>query len=341
MIQVQRFVNSVNTDSFFPSTIGYIASGIVTQNHGEPHFNDRSFLNVLEWNLLWKVMDDYNNRLGNAAPDENDPEINSLLEHYRTLFENLRESYYYRFFRKAINAIAFIDSNVGRCDLLRLSRNEGSDRERSYWRFYTPLQNLMYTTLYPDAHIDMAWFDDLDTFADPDTTQEGISAWLVSLLQYLVERNQGRLAVPCVNYKLPRLKHDLNLSNITTHEYRSLGRFECRNLMAGKLEGVDVSPYMYNCTPKYLDVYGGGGEVSSPYLDLTKVSRPTQQRPLLPASAVDVRSAYKRVRVDVDGGSDSDDEPVAAPIAVANLAVSFSDAFDENDDNDRCHLNVG
>ena len=53
--KVQRFVNSLNPNTFFPSMIGYVASGVNLQNCGTPRFNDRSYLNVLAWYVLCLV----------------------------------------------------------------------------------------------------------------------------------------------------------------------------------------------------------------------------------------------------------------------------------------------
>lgn len=85
--------------------------------------------------------------------------------------------YVYAYFRSRINGVSLIDTDVERCDL-RTIRNESSDVERSLWLFYTPLQNLIYQVLYPDAVIEMIWFDSCAT----DEVVAGIADFMNDLL---------------------------------------------------------------------------------------------------------------------------------------------------------------
>jgi hypothetical protein len=259
--KIQKIFNVINADTYFPSNIGYIAAGIVSQNQGEPHFNDRSFLNVLEWNILWKIINEYAWYMGNTNP-ENNADAKPLIEKYIRIFESLKESYFYKIMRSQINALAFIDSDVRRCDEVRMQRNTGSDLQRSRWKFYTYLQNLMYVTLYPNSYIDMAWFGN----SDINNVRTGIACWLNELLAEAEKRfPRKNIIVPMRQFKLPDIKHDYTLGNFTTHVYRSMGRVKCKQLSMHnnndddndcenmKTTNVSLSDYVPAC----LNVFSG------------------------------------------------------------------------------------
>lgn len=218
--KIQRQTNAVDMDTYFPSAIGYACFGLCTQNCDKPHLYDRSLLNPFEWRLLWAVMDDYVRRNGNSRPNEN----SALWCSYRRLFEDLRESYHYSYFRKRINALAIIDSNVARCDDARRRRGSGSDRERSDWLFYTPLQNLMYSTLYPNAVIDLAWFD----CTEVESVTRGLALWISSTLRRISQNESASSFVSWTPYRLPVAFHNLTLANVTSHMYRSVRRVACK-----------------------------------------------------------------------------------------------------------------
>lgn len=255
--KVQRFTTVCNSNTYYPSMIGYIAAGINQQNTGKgPHLNDRSYLNTLEWNILWRLMDDYVTRQGNTDPtattvDDDDDDNNNeeegatteeeiknqryeLLQGYRQAFRDLAASYHYRALRRKFRSIAFIDSNVKRCDEIRMRRNVGTDRERSLWQFYTPLQNLMYETLYPDAHIDLAWFDDVEQQEgdDGEVVINALAIWINRLVQRLASSTTTTITTPHYAFHLPLvdLKRDYTLRNMEVHVYRSLGRLATRKI---------------------------------------------------------------------------------------------------------------
>lgn len=312
--QVQWYSHALNANTYFPSTIGYIASGLMNQNTEGPHFNDRSFLNTLEWRILWKAMDDYYKRFGNVVPDETRDDIKSALDEYRRLFDDLLDSYFYKRFRRMMNGIAIIDSNTDRCDALRQARREGSDLERSSWRFYTFMQNLMYSRLYPSSHIDVAWFDDHEM----DTVTASIAAWLKSLLDRLVESVASNVRVPLVKFKLPVPKHDFCLSNISTHSYRSRGRLACKIAV-----NPSEAPTLANYIPSYVDVYESivTTRSDSPrFLDSRALERPSDTTKLINSISRPVESSSRSTtRV----ATDDDDESPAD--------VSFADAFDDDE----------
>lgn len=229
-VSKNQHVNSnQNSDTYFPSMIGYICSGINNLTCGGPHFEDRSPMNVLDWHFLWKIFDDYLKTFGNLEPKNNNLDMQNKLLKYKSIFNAYKNWYIYKMFSGQINTIALIDSNIGRCDSLRFARGENSDRERSQWKFYTAFQNLMYKELYEDLYIDLDWFGD----ADSCDVVSGISKYLVSVLDMLAARPNLDYA-PLVDRRLPMPKMDYNLSNITTHTYRSIGRWGCQLILGNE-----------------------------------------------------------------------------------------------------------
>lgn len=219
-----------NSNTFAPAMIGYICSGIHNLPAGGPHFEDRSPMNVLDWHILWIIMNDFLKTFGNVSVDETNLSIYNAVQKYKEIFSAYKKWHVYKMFINDINTIALIDSDVHRCDNTRYLRGEGSDKERSQWKFYTYLQNLMYKELYPKLVIDLAWFDDCDL----SEVISGISKFLNSTLDILSQRPNLDYA-PLINRRLPTPKCDYNLINITTHAYRSVGRWGCQ-ILAGNEE---------------------------------------------------------------------------------------------------------
>ena len=260
VMKTQRLANFQCTDTFFPSTIGYITTGILSLSEGDYHVNDRSPLNPLEWRILWRVMDDYVKRYGNIDPELlKDDEL--FFKDIVDLLDNLNEAYYYKMFRKKVNCIALIDSDTGRCDSLHYLRNESSDRDRVEWKFYSKFQNLLYKRLYKKSYIDLAWFNN----TDDETIVKGISMFIRSAMGKLKMFNSehgGPINRPLFSNKLPLPKFDYNLINMETHVYRSIGRVNCRLLIANqsdKEEEDDDDGYssvkpLKEYVPSYLNV---------------------------------------------------------------------------------------
>ena len=237
--KTQRSTNLPAVDTFWPTNLAYIARGLNQRNCGKPHVNDRTFANPLEWHILWRMFGDWVERVGNVRPSDvapisilqpgrielaltGDPPIDRLLG-YRRQFELLRKTYYYRFFRDRTNALVIVDSDSRRCDERRAMRNEGSDVVRSGWQFYTELQNLMYSALYPEAVIDLAWFG----AATPrDVVNSAISGWIRDVIVPIATGRRGE--VPLVELRLPmdRTFQPL-LTNARTHASRTLARARC------------------------------------------------------------------------------------------------------------------
>lgn len=224
--KIQRVNGVRTTNTYFPSAIGYISVGVNNLKCGGARFEDRSPMNVLDWIVLWRIADDFLLKFGNVAITQTSKEMRQALSEYKELFAEYKNWYVYKMFSCDINTIALINSNTAVCDELRYSRNEGSDKQRSTWKFYTGLQNLMYEALYPGLIIDLAWFG----VADADDVVSGIAIFLNSVLQTLATRpnlDHARL----ISRKLPSLKEDYTLLNATTHVYRSIGRWGAAVLM--------------------------------------------------------------------------------------------------------------
>lgn len=215
--KIQKLAKFKNINRYFPSMLGYMCMGLRSFKLGTMRLNDRSPLNPLEWHVLWCCMSDYFVNNGNVQPTD--------LSKYTIIMRKLKKSFFYEFFSREINCLAFIDSNTLRCDELRAKRNEGSDAQRSTWRFYTPMQNMMYSVLYEGRVIDMAWFDEFTT----DDVCQGIALWINDLVSDMAKLNIDR-TVPLSSLCLP-INHptmDYASENIKTHAYRCIGRIGCK-----------------------------------------------------------------------------------------------------------------
>jgi len=243
--KVQRNHRIQNPDTFGPSMIGYVCAGINDSFGTIPHFSDRSPMNVVDWHILWKFMDRYLTQFGNVVPNEKNSEMALEFETFRKGFRVYREKCEIKDAVANINSIAIVDTNTMRCDEMRLNRNRSdSDVERSTWKFYTFMQNLMYMELYPDLYIDMAWFHN----SDADRIVIGVSKFLNTVLNYLIKTIEPSTC-NLYKYSLPTIKHDYNLSNITIHTYRSIGRWGCK-ILTGSSDEEDLRPRI----PGYLEV---------------------------------------------------------------------------------------
>ncbi|AYP97936.1 GrBNV gp44-like protein-like protein [Mauternbach virus] len=230
--KVQRNHRIQNPDTFGPSMIGYVCAGINDSFGTVPHFSDRSPMNVIDWHILWKFMDRYLTRFGNVAPNEKNAEMTLQFNMFRTGFRAYREKCEIKNLVANINCIAIVDTNILRCDEMRLIRNRAnSDIERSTWKFYTFMQNLMYMELYPDLYIDMAWFHN----SEADKIVYGVSKFFNTVLNHLIKTIKPSTC-NLYKYSLPTIRHDYNLSNITVHAYRSIGRWGCRTLIGNDEE---------------------------------------------------------------------------------------------------------
>lgn len=240
--KIQQQTSAININTLFPSMIGYICYGIeFSKKNGKQYF-DRSPLNSYEWCILWRILNDFYMKYGFVIPNEN--EHYESLQLYKRIFTNLKHLFIYRFFRQYINGIAIINSDYEFVDKLRLQRNNGTDIERSRWKFYTYLQNLMYEILYPTTHIDLYWFKDMKN----DSIVKGISKFLNETLNNLpkIDINNNN------NEILTLLKtNDLTLDNFSTHIYRSIGRHYCKTTIDNNNDDDDD---LFKTLPNFLDI---------------------------------------------------------------------------------------
>lgn len=241
--KIQKLAGFKNINRYFPAMLGYICTGLRSFMMGPMRLNDRSPLNPMEWHVLWCCMSDYFVTNGNSYPTD--------LSKYEIIIRKLKDSFFYEFFSKKINCLVFIDSNCARCDETRAKRNEGSDVQRSKWRFYTPMQNMMYSVLYEGRVIDMAWFDEFDT----ETVCLGVSMWIRDLITDMAKLDLVRV-VPLPKFSLPMNHPELDyaLENIKTHAYRSVGRVGCKiiNNECDKKNMADTLKQHY--LPQYVSI---------------------------------------------------------------------------------------
>lgn len=224
------------TNTFVPSTIGYMYSGLEnvrmpSKQCGGFKLMDRSPLNALEWRLLWKCMDHFV-RIDcgnvNALPTQ------FQLDNYSAMFKHLLASHYYRNLRRDVQGLVIIDSDVKRCDNSRAQRNQKSDKIRSNWLFYTPFQNMMYKTLYPDNYIDLADLTQDSNKTEPENMKsaiEHITNLIVAKCKILNIAPIQPTTYP--RYSLPTLQDtDMQYDNSKALVYRELIRMkraECMN----------------------------------------------------------------------------------------------------------------
>lgn len=241
--KIQKLAKFKNINRYFPSMLGYICTGLRTFKLGSMRLNDRSPLNPLEWHVLWCCMSDYFVNNGNVYPID--------LSKYEVIMKKLKKSFFYEFFSRKINCLAFIDSNCSRCDEIRGRRNEGSDAQRSKWRFYTPMQNMMYSVLYEGRVIDMAWFDEFTT----EDVCHGISMWIRDLVDDMAKLDIDR-RVPLSNLCLPVNYPEMDYAseNMKTHAYRCVGRVGCKiiNNECDKKNIADTLKAQY--LPQYVSI---------------------------------------------------------------------------------------
>lgn len=255
IMKVQKNRKFVNVNTFAPSMLGYISTGLLdVLSTAEHAFMDRSPMNVLEWHFLWKFMHKFYTEFGNVLPDpDNKAEHGIFFVEFDRIFDDLK--LYCKSYRALLDVVCIIDSNVDRCDRDRLYRNTGTDFVRSSWKFYTFMQNRMYKRLY--RCIDLAWFD------NDDMECGNIIVLIASCLKHALlsfpkipQRHYGR-----VNYCLPIPIHpnnDLTLRNYNTFVYREVIRQKARYAVQSTEDDVDVSQFTMNFDelPQFADILG-------------------------------------------------------------------------------------
>lgn len=271
--KIQSKHKYINANTFGPSLIGYVMGGMefVTNISRDMEIFDRSPLNVIEWRILWMIMDGYVKRFGNAEIDPDDDKCKKYIRYTTIIFKHLYNSPFYQHFRRKLNVIAIIDSNIQRCDEMRSKRNIGSDSERSKWKFYTHFQNLMYSTLYKDTCIDLNSFGNIDReiiISAIGKCLNTISADLINRITHLYNyslKHTKPYDDHCPKealtiYKLPTApydKSDYSLRNASVCVYRATGKFLSKAIQQNSVPGnircvgegfVDLIPNFINAT---------------------------------------------------------------------------------------------
>lgn len=259
IMKVQKNRKFINANTFAPSMLGYVSAGMLDiLSTVEPTFMDRSPINVLEWHFLWKFMHKFYTKFGNVLPDprSNDEHRRFFTEFDRT-FNDLKV--YCKMYTRLLDIVCIIDSNIERCDGDRSRRNEGTDLERSSWKFYTFMQNRMYERLH--RCIDLAWFDNVEG-AECRTVVATIASCLKNALTRfpkIAQRHYGR-----VDYCLPIPIHqdnDLTLRNYNTFVYREVIRQKARNAVLRDVvvdDGDSNAPFTidFDELPQFADIRG-------------------------------------------------------------------------------------
>lgn len=314
--KVQQFHPCQNPDTYFPSMIGYICAGIMDNTNHAPHYNDRSPLNVLDWYILWNAMDKFLCRFGNVRIDTTKPDHCAFVDELIDIFNKYRTVYYRQMLNQSVTCIALVDSNIDRVDSLRYERAQGSDVQRSSWKFYTQIQNIMYITLYPDRHIDLAWFDDYST----NTVVHGIVCFLNDTLAQMANRPVSALTSFFPQCKLPSVRTDYTFNNAQVHVQRAVGRWSCKLLAANALpsmssEITDALQSFKDYVPPYLqvdNVYNPiTGEKLEPILPMSRLG-------LLSSDAIDNYASDDDYE-DTTGYIDFDDNPDFSNGQVENM----------------------
>lgn len=251
VLKVQKNRKFVNANSYAPSMLGYISTGILDiMSATEPKFMDRSPLNVLEWHFLWKFMDKFYTMFGNMLPDvENDERHIDFFNEFDRLFIDLKNYCY--IYSRWLDVVCIIDSNIDRCDGARMRRNVGTDYERSNWKFYTFMQNRMYSVLH--KCIDLVWFDSENMeCAEVVVVIATYLRNVVTKFPKLSQRHHGRMdfALP-----VPVNDVDFTLKNYSTFVYREIIRQSAQNTIRQSVDNQSSWEFDLNSVPQIIDIH--------------------------------------------------------------------------------------
>lgn len=256
IIKVQRCVPSREVNTYAPSMIGYILSGIKLLNCSQkPQLMDRSPLNPMEWAELWLIFELFLKRFGNVTVQpkgEHHEFVKQMIERLKT-FSRLP---HYRHLRERINTIVVIDTNIDRCDTARKARNFGSDDERSNWKFYTYFQNLMYQILYPETYIDLNWFN----VESEDEVIEQLAMCLRATAIDLSEKYPCNTDTPM--YPIPLYKENLTLRNAEACVWRATSKIVVAQTVNEENDEpinedcLDIVKSIENLVPKFVQING-------------------------------------------------------------------------------------
>lgn len=260
VLKVQKYRNIVNTTTYGPSTLGYVCSGMIDiLKATEFRLMDRSPLNVLEWHVLWKLIDKYVKLFGNVTPNLKIEEHILFFNEFDVIFKSLKNSYFYDYFRQRLDTLAIIDSNIERCDNTHLKRSIGTDVERAGWKFYTFMQNRMYSVLYD--YIDISWFD-----GEVENQKDVIVILASEIKQLLFKFTKKAALKDWKQFKLPIsiVNVDLTLRNFHTFVYRSIVRNHVNMIVTRQKQRLLQPPSFANISTKNLDIKGTHCPIQEP-----------------------------------------------------------------------------
>ncbi|KAE9522046.1 hypothetical protein AGLY_017566 [Aphis glycines] len=289
VLKVQNYRNIVNSTTFAASAMSYVCAGMIdVLKTAEPRFMDRSPLNVLEWNVLWKFIDKFIVEFGNVRPELTDGKQAAFFEEFDDVFGALKSSYFYDFFRQRLDTVVIIDSNVARCDHTHMRRGEGTDLERANWKFYTFMQNRMYSVLYD--HVDIAWFDGAGGSIDNHGVVTLLAVWFKECLSKFPKRSG---AWDMKKFKLPvsvPVTVDLTLRNFHSFAYRAMIRERVKRVSTDGRRGEDEVGLRL---PGFASVVEPGGDI-----DITGTVRHVNAPP--PSNSLGEHDPAESVQHEID-----------------------------------------
>lgn len=225
-VQKNSDYESKNINTHALATMGYMDKGTIDiYNCNVLHYGDRSPINPLDWNFIWRYMDMMEKRFGFNFNIETDMEMaEDIFKMLDIEIEEYKNSEFYLYYRNKFNILVLIDSDCKEVDNRRRLRNNGSDVERSNWGFYTLIQNIVYSKLYENLYIDLNWF----TCCKSDKI-EGIVLFLEYSLNSLSGKVDKIFIEKCnsIDLEKSKLNVDYTTENMKSYISRIESKREC------------------------------------------------------------------------------------------------------------------
>lgn len=239
--KIQHRFTIINPNTNPSSGLGYIYAGMqqIQESNNTVTFNDRSYLNTFEWNcIIWPLIEIYVSRFGYKSISElHDYEFDDYLKVFKTWIVEFKSFFPYCMYRKKINTIVLINSNVKKVDELRLHRNIGSDSLRSQWPFYTWIQNIFYKLMYDDLCIDLSHFpNDLSN----DNIVDGLTKFFIYVGNYLQTTNTQIQTIDAQQKRKKRyakipILFDYTKANISAYVFRHCKKAEIKGIINNEI----------------------------------------------------------------------------------------------------------
>lgn len=243
-MKVNNFTNAKNHNSNNADMLGYLFRGLSFAQCKNATIFDRSPVNVMDWHVLWPLLESYYKTFGNVRPSSSLNGYDLWLSEFKNVFTNLKNSWSYKFIRDNLNCIAIVDSDYIGVEHRLFARGNQSDMDRAMWTFYIPLQTEMYKILY-DTVID------LNNFAG--SPKEEI---IIAIQTYfrLILNNLETLESPNVlginKYQGVPLKIDLTELNYNAHVQRTHSKSIAKLLK----ENIPYIQTMNECIPNFINI---------------------------------------------------------------------------------------